>query len=127
MIYKEVRELNKMPDISYQLKSRPGIYVNIPEEYAHDAQNLVDQTVNGNLMKMKDSPYLGNPGILSRALALSKTPSSKSLADSLYLIVCIKQNERCLSFGQGNHPDSELDSRLISLVEQVEAKSEREE
>ena len=111
----------------YQLKSKPGTSIRVPEDYVDNAQRLVDHSLlgMGTLRANIDNhqPYLGNPGIISRARALAESLSgsdeSLRLQDILYLRVCNYSNER--KIGGPDHDEAfELDGPLIQIIEDLE-------
>lgn len=116
-----------MDTIQYTLKSQPKITINVPKDYHECADALIDlltQTPVRVGVDIRDHPYLGNIGILSKARELLKTPYEHPrhalLQDALYLRVCINCNEKRIR-GPDRGEAIQLDSVLIDLVQSVES------
>ena len=118
----------KMKTTRYDLKSRAGTSVEVPADYAEKAERLVDHALSG-VQTLRDNisnhqPYLGNPGIISRARSLAETQKdsdeSLRLQDELYLRIC--------SYGAGQEMQGldkeqafEMSLRLEQLVRDLES------
>ena len=118
-----------METIQYELKSRPGLNVEVPAEYAGKAETLIELAINalGSLKdKISEHPYLRNPGILDRTARLAnlnpQLQKSVVMEDIVYLRVCIYGNvEKMRSEDEAERKQArQIDRNLVELVGELE-------
>jgi hypothetical protein len=113
--------------IEYELRSKPGCTVSIPEESAEKAEELMKalNSVETFRKAIAEEPAFGNPGIVARSTELIKTTPQTAdylrLQDIIYLRLCINLTE------QKGAPESfEVTGNLIGVVETLEQGRELE-
>ena len=112
----------KMETIEYTLKSNPERSVMVPEDYAANAESLVNIAVREPTKfanAASELPYLSNPGILERVMSLINDPQSLDLQDEVYLRVCVYGNEEKMK-GPDREEALEIDRGLIQTISQFE-------
>jgi hypothetical protein len=85
----------------YDLLSRPGSFVRIPELYATEAERIIeisrDEFILGEEQARRQHPFFNDTFILERARILSqigiKHPQARKLRDEIYLKTCLRRNE----------------------------------
>ncbi len=107
---------------TYNLRSVLGTFVEVPDEYATEADSLVTRAMAKPEQlpnSANDPAYFANRGIYTRARALVIEPKAAHIQDALYLRVCICLAARDAKL-DSKGPAAELENALIKLVEQVE-------
>lgn len=110
-----------METIKYGLKSKPGVSVEVPADYAKKAERLVSLAVESPQKiwgELNDHPYIRNPGILSGTTELSGNPESSRLQDALYLRVCMWGSEKEF---QGSEKERSIQNGLVRIIRNVES------
>jgi len=116
-----------MTNTTYQLRSLPGLEIEIPEVYNTKAEEVVNTAKDGivgilaiiSLMENPDYQFFRNPGIFTTYGALSENPSNAELEDKLYLRICINQNEQAMRKGL-TEETRKLDGSLIKIIEAIQ-------
>ena len=87
-----------METMKYELKFIPGKSVDVPKYCGEDARRLVNFISKNpeRLAEVLHEPYFGSVGISNKTTALINDPDSPKLQDQLYLLICIKCNEKRL-------------------------------
>jgi len=113
-----------MEIIDYKLKVNPETSVNVLAEYGKKADGLINTALEGDPKKLievvSEHPYLSNPGVLARTMALVKE-KSKRLQDIVYLRICQWGNQRRINGGNLSQEVLQMDSNLIQKIEWLEA------
>ena len=117
-----------MTTVQYELKSRPGTSVTVPEAYARNAAALVAcVTQNADLSgAFPRYPHLGYIGVLSRVARLltekAGTDEYRRLEDEIYLRVFIRENEQRMR-GPERQQATELEQELFWALSMCTGKS----
>ena len=114
-----------METVNYELKSRPGIVVEVPADYAKEAEEFVQLAMEDidKTAKFLDShKYLRRPIVIDVGARLHEESifdrDTSSLQDELYLTVCICGNEQNMK-GAEKEKAAEIDKNLVRIVMDV--------
>ena len=109
-----------METIKYELKFIPGKSIDVPRYCGEDAGRLVNFISKNpeRVAEVLHEPYFGSVGVINRTKALINDPDSLKLQDELYLLICIKCNEKRLS-GPDMEEAREIDLALTEIYEML--------
>lgn len=108
-----------METVTYELKSIPETSVEVPADYAKDAEDLVELAIKKLYTKKSDDldsalrPFDSSP-IRIRALSLADDPESLVSQDLLYLDVCVYECEHTV--GDGRADALKMRDPLIDII-----------
>jgi hypothetical protein len=117
-----------MKKVQYELKSRPGGKIWVPEEYVSQAATLVKLGLEAKgpydiAHAVFQNPFLGNGAIYNRVTSLMNSRidllKSLKLQDEIYLRCCIYGLEK--SRPRGSKYNEELEQFVQDLMDVVES------